>query len=117
MATTTQPHEQNIPVPALDKANTFAMNPGTEKAILHCSTAKALGGGIYSQCNIQFNTPEGFTTFAIGGDYRRVLERDPKARATQKALAAQHARNFSPAQITALIEEATAFYANKKVKS
>lgn len=106
-------HETNVAIPALDKPNDLSGKPMT--ATLHCSTAKSSSGGIYSQCNVQFNC-DGFTTFAIGGDYRRVTERDPNTRATQKALATQHARNFTPELIAAYASEAIGYYASKAEK-
>lgn len=103
-------HETNVAIPALDKPDT---NGEPMTAVLHCSTSKDSRGGIYSQCNVQFNR-DGLTTFEVFGDYRRVIERAPNVRATQKALATQHARNFTPELIAAYTSEAIGYYKNKE---
>ena len=102
-------HETIIRIPALDKPD--------GEAVLHCSTAKSSQGGIYSQCNVQFNSANGLTSFEVFGDYRRHVAYDVNARATQKALADLHAKTFKPEGIGFYVREATEFYLNKAARN
>lgn len=82
--------------------------------ILVISTAKAVNGGIYTSANVQAEGG-GVVTFEVAGDFSKTLERDRKARCTEKAVRAMHARVM--ARQDEIVAEAHDFYTKKAAKA
>lgn len=96
--------KQRIYLPELD-------SPSFGQAVLTCETYKGGNGGLISAARITY-VKDHCEAFALYGDFSKTLARYP-GRATQKAIDAQQAFVFTPAQVESLKDEARAFYANK----
>jgi hypothetical protein len=95
---------QYVYIPKLDKEG--------KRARLTLLTDKQSSGGIYSAAQIEFESPDGGTTFLLCGDFRKNVLRTPSLRGTQKSIDTHHATAFTPEAIEALKMEALAFYAD-----
>jgi hypothetical protein len=104
--TVAQEPETFIDIPALDSEE--------GKAQLVLSTFKSRGGEIISAVSIHF-LRNGMITFQPFSDFHKTLLRT-RARATQRALDAQHASVFTAPAVEALKAETLAFYAEKRKK-
>jgi hypothetical protein len=80
---------------------------------LELRTYKGFNGQIVSAAHGQY-VRDGMLTFELCGDFSEVYERS-NARATQKALEAQHAAAFGPESIAAIQNSVRSFYAAKAV--
>ncbi len=94
---------QYVYIPELDKEG--------KRARLTLLTDKQSSGGIYSAAQMEFESPDGGTSFLLCGDFRKTVLRTSSLRGTQKALDTHHATAFTPGAIEALKTEALAFYA------
>jgi len=93
-----------IDIPSLDKDG--------QKAFLKLETSKHYIGGILSSASVEFHG-ESSISFEVFGDFRKLILRDQRARATQKAIDTQHAQVFTPAAIEELKAATLAFYEAK----
>lgn len=87
---------------------------------LTISTSKYSRGGIWSRASVSFHGTDGCMVHAFGlgtglGDFSKTLAADQTARCTEKSVRAQHER--ACLNIGAVIAEAKAFYAAKKVQA
>ncbi len=76
---------------------------------IELTTRKYSNGEMVSSATGEF-ARDGMVTYLMYGDFRKVYARTA-ARATQRALDAQHAATFSPAALPQIIADARAFYA------
>lgn len=93
-----------IYIPELDKNDT--------RAVLKLVTSKAYNGGLASFASIEFHGDR-FVTCELFGDFSVRLLYNRAARATQKAIDAQHAQAFTPERIADLKAKLAAYYAEK----
>ncbi len=84
---------------------------GLPGRILEVSTYKWSGGGVWThaQCS---KIEGGFKTFVIYGDFTKTIQRNTKARCTQKTVETMH--EVALADIEALLAECVAFYVKKE---
>ena len=92
-------------IPELDKDG--------KRARLILMTDKHSSGGIYSFAQMEFESPDGGTTFLLCGDFRKNVLTKSSARGTQKAIDNHHATAFTPEVIEELRAETLAFYARE----
>jgi hypothetical protein len=93
---------QHVYIPELDKEG--------KRARLTLLTDKHSSGGIYSAAQMEFESPDGGTSFLLCGDFRKTVLRTSSLRGTQKALDTHHATAFTSDAIEALKAETLAFY-------
>jgi len=93
-----------IAIPSLDKDG--------QQAFLKLETAKQNSGGIFSSASVEFHS-EGSVSFEVFGDFSKVILRDQKARATQKAIDTQHTNVFTQASIEQIKDSVISYYAAK----
>lgn len=85
------------------------------RRVLHITTDKHCNGGLSSDATVYRITADGlgrehaFSYGAGTGDFRQMLDRAPKARATEKAIRTMH--ETALAQLPAIVEQARAHYA------
>jgi hypothetical protein len=96
---------QYIYIPELDREG--------KRARLTLGTDKRNSDGLYSFAQMEFQSPDGGTSFLLCGDFRKNVSSTRNVRATQKAIDTHHKAAFTPEAIDALKLEAIAFYAAK----
>ena len=94
---------QYVYIPELDKEG--------KRARLTLATAKHNSGGLYSFAQMEFQSPDGGTSFLLCGDFRKTILRTTAARGMQKAIDTHHATAFTSEAVEALKAETLAFYA------
>ncbi len=85
----------------------------TERAHLYLETGKHYDGGVCSDATLYWHGANSIyrsVGLGTGGDFKRRVEFDRSARATQKVIDAQHTRNFSAEAVDALTSAALAHY-------
>lgn len=100
---------QFIPLEYLNRTDSTGR---PQVARLKLYTHKPFSGGLASSANVEF-VGAGFVTFEMFGDFSARLLHVQGARATQKAIDAQHAKVFTPEVVAKLQEKVKAHYAAK----
>ena len=89
-------------------------NSEGRKGILTLRTDKGYRGGVRSDGHVTWSDGR-FESCTLLQDFSMVARLNPTARATQKAIDAQHAAVFTPDVVEAITAEAKGFYAAKAV--
>lgn len=82
--------------------------------LLLIGTGKGLRRGLRTYAMVQKDEGLGCRSYVMFGDFRKTVIEEPGARATEKAIAIQHAKALE--QSDALLAEAVKFYQEKDAK-
>jgi len=97
---------QYVYIPELDKDG--------KRARLTLGTDKHNSDGLYSFAQMEFQSPDGGTSFLLCGDFRKNVFSTRNVRATQKAIDNHHKAAFTSESIEDLKAETIAWYAAKE---